>query len=696
MPNIIRGLEMVEGGVKDNASIRARAVFISYASQDAEAAKHICDALRAAGIEVWFDQSELRGGDVWDQRIRREIRDCALFIPIVSQHTQERLEGYFRREWKLAIERTQDMAEQKHFLVPVVVDSTCDRDAIVPDLFRAVQWTRLPAGETPAAFVDRVRRLLSPEPAMTLRASARPQAGSGGTNRAASVRVSSSRTRGLLIAPAVLILAAGAYFAFNRGWIWKPAASPPTVAAGVPAFSPPAHSVAVLPFINISGDKEQEYFSEGLTEELINSLAEINGLQVAARTSSFSFQGKDIDLSTIAYKLNVGAILEGSVRRSGQTVRITAQLINAVTGFHLWSKTYDRNLGDVLQLQTEIATAVAEALKVTLLGDASAKIQLGGTRNPAAFDAYLRGLKLARIAVATTPMECQAPIAAFSEAIALDSNFALAYANRALITWECAGNSRGWLQRPNEGSVRSDAERAIALAPSLAEGYVALSRLEQGLLKFEAADQACARALALGPGDVQVLHECSLLAVYLGHDDTAIAGARHGVALDPLNPLSHRALGDTLRYARRYEEAIAAYQASIAADPGHAAEAYALRGLSYYLAGKLSPAQSSCEAKPDSFRGHVCQALIYDRLGRHADAAAAVARIKQEGGDAAAYQYAEIYAQWGDRKAALDWLEKAMRLRDPGLIYTKADPLMDPLRKEPRLQAVMQELMFPN
>jgi TolB-like protein/tetratricopeptide (TPR) repeat protein len=461
------------------------------------------------------------------------------------------------------------------------------------------------------------------------------------------------------------------------------------------AFAPPPHSIAVLPFVNLSGDKGQEYFSDGLTEELLNSLAEINELQVAARTSSFSFK-EHPDIATVAHKLNVGTVLEGSVRRSGHTVRITAQLINAVTGFHLWSKTYDRDLGDVLRLQTEIATAVAGALKVTLLGDVAVKIELGGTRNPAAFDAYLRGLKLARMAVATTPMECREPIDAFSEAIALDPNYALAYASRALITSECVGNSSQWLQQPNgRKKARADAQRAIALAPSLAEGYVALSWLEVGLLNLGAADQACARALALAPGNDRVLYHCSLLAVYLGHADTAISGARHGVALDPLNPLSHRALGDTLRYARRYDEAIAAYEASIAVDPEHSAETYALRGLSYYLAGNLSLAQPSCEARPDSFRSRVCRAVIYDRLGRHADAAAVVAKIMQAGGDAAAYQYAEICAQWSDRKAALDWLEKAMRLRDPGLVYTKTDPLLDPLRKEPRFQAVMQELQFP-
>jgi len=275
------------------------------------------------------------------------------------------------------------------------------------------------------------------------------------------------------------------------------------------------------------------------------------------------------------------------------------------------------------------------------------------------------------------------------------SNYALAYANRALIAWECAGNSTDWLQQPSQAKVRSDADRAIALAPSLAEGYVALSRLELGLLNLGAADQACARALALAPDNDRVLYDCSLLAVYLGRTDTAIFGARHGVALDPLNPLSHRALGDTLRYARRYDEAIAAYQASIAADPEHAAEAYALRGLSYYLAGNLSLAQSSCETSPDFFRSRVCRAMVYGRLGRPVDAADVVAEIKQQGGDAAAYQYAEIYTQWGDRKAALDWLEKGMRLRDPGLVYLKTDPLMDPLRNEPRFQAVMRELKFP-
>src|SRR4029077_6283434 len=151
--------------------------------------------------------------------------------------------------------------------------------------------------------------------------------------------------------------------------------------ASAVAFSPPPHSIAVLPFVNMSGDKEQDYFSDGLSEELLNDLSRINELQVAARTSSFSFKGKDTDIGTIARKLNVGAVLEGSVRRSTHSVRVTAQLNNAMTGFHMWSQTYDRELGDVLKLQADIAEAVASALKVTLLRDVATEMTVGGTRN---------------------------------------------------------------------------------------------------------------------------------------------------------------------------------------------------------------------------------------------------------------------------------------------------------------------------
>ena len=194
------------------------AVFLSYASQDAGAAQRICDSLRAAGIEVWFDQSELRGGDAWDQSIRRQIKTCALFIPVISQNTHARAEGYFRLEWKLAVDRSHLISADKAFLLPVVIDDTPDDDQRVPDRFREVQWTRLPGGETPAAFLERVKRLLSPESTPT--ADPARSAGSAvGSGVAAASRVSRRRTGVLYGAIAAMLLLTLGYLGlehFNR------------------------------------------------------------------------------------------------------------------------------------------------------------------------------------------------------------------------------------------------------------------------------------------------------------------------------------------------------------------------------------------------------------------------------------------------------------------------------------------------
>ena len=499
-----------------------------------------------------------------------------------------------------------------------------------------------------------------------------------------------------------------AYFVVDKFWISRhfaatqsavPAAHetvPRTsvAAATVAAFAPPPHSIAVLPFVNLSGDKDQEYFSDGLTEEVLNSLAQINDLQVAARTSSFSFR-EPPDIVTVARKLNVAAVLEGSVRRSAHTVRITVQLINAVTGFHLWSKTYDRDLGDVLKLQTEIATAVANALQVTLLGDAARKIELGGTRNPAAFDAYLTGSRA--LNTFNDGKDLQAAAAAYSEAIRLDPNYALAYAGRArAYSYYAEVYLTGTALRETYDKAQADARQAIALAPDLAEGHAALANYALGpALDFTQADEAYERALALAPGNAAVLDDYGPFAVFMGRADAGVAASRHAAALDPLNPVIRRHLGQALNFARRYDESVAALQEAVSLDPGSATNR-AWLGFAYYTRGDFRRAQSSCESKSEYYYLRLCLALSYERLGRHAYAEAALAKLRAALGDAAAYQYAEIYAQWGNISKALEWLETAMRLRDPGLLYVKTDPFLDPLRKEPRFQAIERKLKFPD
>ena len=309
-PHKIQGARV--GAVSaEPASTPAGTVFLSYASQDSEAAQRICDALRAAGIEVWFDQSELRGGDAWDRHIRERIHDCRLFIAVISANTEARDEGYFRREWGLAVDRTRDMDEKKAFLLPVVIDNSVERNARVPERFHGIQWTRLPGGVTPSAFVARVAALLgAPAPAAAVGPGSAPV-----SSRPAHVR--NPRAIWIPLGLATLaIIVGGGWFALQRSALHRHAKT------GVTVQSRPAvmeKSIAVLPFADLSEKHDQEYFADGMAEEVINLLAKLPDLKVIGRTSSFQFKGRNEDLRKIGQSLGAAYVLEGSVRRSGAT-----------------------------------------------------------------------------------------------------------------------------------------------------------------------------------------------------------------------------------------------------------------------------------------------------------------------------------------------------------------------------------------
>jgi TolB-like protein len=294
------------------------AVFLSYASQDTGSAARICEALRNAGIEGWFDQSELRGGDAWDAAIRRQIKACALFMPVISRNTHTRDEGYFRLEWKLAVDRTQLMATPKTFLLPVVIDDTRDDDENVPDRFREVQWMRLPGGETPAAFVERVRQLLAGGRALERGPHALP----AGKASPFAKSIALTLLIGLLIATVV-------YLVVDKLIPDRPVAGTRTAATDAPApgagqtAAVNPNLIAVLPFADMSKKKDQEYFSDGLAKTVLDLLAKTPGLRVIARTSSFSFKGKSDEIPTIAQKLHVATLLEGSVRKASNHLRVS-------------------------------------------------------------------------------------------------------------------------------------------------------------------------------------------------------------------------------------------------------------------------------------------------------------------------------------------------------------------------------------
>jgi len=696
----IAGSDTPEGRAEPHSG----AVFISYASQDAFAAERIASALRAGEIEVWFDQSELRGGDAWDTSIRRQIKSCSLFIPVISKNTHARGEGYFRLEWKLAVDRSHLMASDLPFLLPVVVDETPDQEDRVPDRFREVQWTRLPDGVTPAVFVGRVRLLLSGEASQGPTRTGSEAAAVFAAPTSQRHILASWRSRAALLVTIPVVIAVLGYLVTNRLVISKPTATlgvPPGSAAQdapVTAFNPPPHSIAVLSFVNMSGDVKQDYFSDGISEELLNALSRLNELQVVARTSSFSFKGKDVDVSTIARKLNVGAVLEGSVRRAGNTVRITVQLINAVSGFHVWSQTYDRNLTDILKLQSEVAIAIAQQLALKLIGDEATNLEIGGTKSPEAYDAYLRGKQLI-LRPDRTETDDQATVAAFDQAIAFDPGYALAYGGRAA----ALGNFAAFNAKPSERvhlreQARKAAERAVALAPDLGATHLVLAQLRANLFfDFGGAATEFDRALALAPGNAKVLTAFGSFSSLLGRYEPAVKAARRSVVLDPLNVGARITLAQIHLEGHHYGEALAALQEAQALYPGsHFVQTLILEAT--LASGQAEQARQQCESPStpiDEDYRHHCLALVYHILGRQADAEVELAQDQALDGDGSAYGYAEIYAQWGNKAKALQWLTTAEQLHDPGLQMLKVNWYFDPIRGEPQFKAIEARMNFP-
>jgi TolB-like protein len=408
-----------------------RGVFLSYAREDTEAAKRIADALRGFGVEVWFDQSELRGGDAWDSKIKSQIRECSLFVAIISSNTQARGEGYFRREWKLAIERTHDMAAGIPFLIPLVVDQTPESKALVPEEFMKFQWTRLPDGIPTAQFVERVKRLTekplsvvedipSPRPAVAPSPAASP-AKKGVPGWAWGLG-------------AGFVVAIAAFFLTRHKA--EPPAAPDARAEAKPESRPaepaPAadakvgeKSIAVLPFANMSDEKDNAFFTDGIQEDILTNLALVHELRVVSRTSVQRYRDTTKPISQIASELGVAYILEGSVRRSGNKVRVTGQLIQAATDQHVWAKAYDRDMTDIFAIQSELSQAIASELKAALSPEEKAQLDRQPTQNTAAYDLYLRARSMDDI----SDLHKREQI--LEKALALDPSFARAWGDLA-------------------------------------------------------------------------------------------------------------------------------------------------------------------------------------------------------------------------------------------------------------------------
>ncbi len=651
-----------------------KAVFLSYASQDAEDARRICEALRAAGVEVWFDQSELRGGDAWDAKIRKQIKECALFVPVVSASTQARREGYFRIEWKLAAQRTHAIAEGTPFLLPVLLGDVAETDALVPDEFRSVQWTLLRPAKSGgqalsdanvAAFGERVRDLLDPGARASSTASFISAGGTRQLTRKPAAR------RAIVFAAAVVVVAGiGAVW-----WLKSPATKPPPVPrptaeatastpapkarAGGPRLGP--KSVVVLPFDNLSENKEANaFFADGMHEDLITHLLSIRELRCVPRTTAIGYRGSKKSNREIADELGVAYLLTGTVRRAGMTVRMTGTLIRADNDEPVWTKPYDKDIADagaMFAIQAELAHAIAGELKAVLSPQERKLVDHRPTENAAAYDLYLQerqSRNLGHNGIAGRDEQERL----LKAALALDPNFARAWGDLAWVN-----GLRFYFAYEHAQEYRAQAktaiDRALQLAPDDPEVTLNLGYYYFYCQRdFGRAIEEFQKVARLQPQAAFPRYAVADAAVRLGRWKEALAENIALVEIDPANVDTSRQVLMEASAGRRWEVVRTElhHLQVIAPDRARPSE---FAHLSYHARGSTSEMEAIVERlsgdEKDSMLGTPLRAGLAEMRGDNAE----IVRLARTGLSAGAA--AAALGNQNAAHAALDGLMEQLR-----------------------------------
>ncbi len=461
-------------------------------------------------------------------------------------------------------------------------------------------------------------------------------------------------------------------------------------------------SIAVLPFVNRSRDEADEYFSDGLADELLNVLAKIRGLRVAARSSAFTFKGHQVTVAEVGKALHVSTVLEGSVRKSRNRVRISVQLVKVSDGYHLWSETYDRILDDIFAVQDDIAQSVVKELRRTLLGeehdsDASGKVRAevakavrGRGQNAEAHRLYLQGRHF-------IDRESREDVTKgreyLKEALKLDPDFALAwaelgraYSNEGDLGWVAVADAYG--------HAREAIERALSLEPDLAEGHARMGEIQLNYdWDWRGAEASYRRALALAPGNARVLVGAGLLASSLGRFEEAIGICQRAVEQDPLSPAAYHGLGLTLRAAGRFAEAERAYRKALELAP-QGVRTRSCVALVLLAQGLDEEALAEAMREPDEgFRLWVL-AMIHFDAGRRTEADETLRELIEKYAEDSAYQIAEVLAVRGESDLAFEWLNRAYTKRDSGLAEMKTSGRFRTLHGDPRWGTFMRKLGF--
>jgi TolB-like protein/DNA-binding winged helix-turn-helix (wHTH) protein/Tfp pilus assembly protein PilF len=454
-----------------------------------------------------------------------------------------------------------------------------------------------------------------------------------------------------------------------------------------------AASIAVLPFADLSPTHDQGYLSDGLAEEILNRLTKIPSLKVTARASAFQFKGEHQDSRVVGQKLDVADILEGSVQRDKNRVRVTARLIKVDDGYDLWSDSFDRDLKDIFAVEDDVAKAVTSALQLKLLESRSpTTLTTSGTTNPETYEAFLHARYFAHMQDEESEKKA---LHYANKAIQFDPNYAPAYALRASIELESGGMAWMDLSEAIE-KTRHDTEKAIALDPNLADGYRVLSMIQAWVeLNCREAETSLKRASDLAPGDPDNLGRSALLAMCQGRQEKAVELWKQELLLDPLRPDEYLWLAQSLRDLGRYEEARRALAKALDLNPNQISMIHEVGGEVYLAQGRPQEALAEMEKEPPGLFRDLGEALTYHALGRRQESGTALARLISQHSNDGGYQIAQVYAYRGEVDQAFEWLNRACMQHDPGLMWFKTDLKLKSLRNDLRHALLLKKLNLP-
>jgi TolB-like protein len=648
-------------------------VFISYASQDVAIANAIVETLERHGVTCWIAPRDVKAGALYADAIVRAISRAKAFVLVLSESAIA--SSHVSKE----IERA---SSKKRPIIALRIDAAPLTPALEYFLSES-QWVEAQAGNIDPAYVKLIDAIREP-------ARAAPEsfvAVASGTSAAmvSAVHPKSHRIR-IVLAVGFVVVAALAALLADKFWHARRAAlgEPTTAATNVVSEK----SIAVLPFTDMSEKKDQEYFADGMAEEILDILVKVPSLKVIGRTSSFQFKGQNEDLRTIGTRLGVAYVLEGSVRRSADRVRVTAQLIDARDGTHLWSETYDRPANDALLMQGEIATTLSRSLEIGIGADRPQSERR--LKNDAAYDLYLRG----RYAAERGDADGMATgVTYLRQALDADPNFADAAVALALTYYNQAFTS---LEPSSVFELaRQEAESALKLNPRLGLAHAVLGGIHNDYdWEWAAADREFKQALALAPHDGRVLTIAADHAVALGQLDAARQMLKQALAYDPLLADAYSTLLWAEWCSGRYAEMLAAARKVLEIDPtydwGHTNV-----GLALIYRGDPAAAITEIKSESNPVEQAWALALAYYALGRAADSNAALTRLIAGGADNYAYEVAEVYAYRGERDEALKWLERAYVQKDGTLKWIARDPSLAKLEFDPRFKAFVRKLNLP-